>query len=392
MRLLPIAACALLLGGALAQTAAGPWTVGVVVSATGPYADVGRPQAFAAERAAAYHALGGVFGTPLVVELRDDGGDPRKAEALAVELAEGGAHAVVCCTLPAATTRVAAALDVLATPHLALADVDLAGRFWSFGLVPDDRARLTAAAVDAAGQAKASLALMTLDSAFGDATVEAFERASADAGRAVAGSARYPADAPVLTPEALWIATRQPGAVVVWGLPRDLPVALDGLRRRGYEGIVYVREEALPGAVRDRLLPAGDHVLDHADPWSGVRVAVAPAAIADRLPAGHPHADAVQAFVGRALGGDPHAASPAERVVMARVDDALLWLHAAFEQVAALGLPTPTAATLRLATRDALVSAPAARLAAGTYDAVDGETRVARWQGLVVAVVGPFGR
>lgn len=389
MRLPWILGCLLVWGAGLAQPHPTPWLVGVVVSATGPFADVGRPQAFAAERGAVHHLRGGVFGTPLVVEIRDDGGDPRRAESLAIELADAGAIAVVCCTTPAATARVAAAMESRATPVLALAEVDLAGRFWAFGLVPDDRTVLTAVAVDAATQGKVSLALMALDSAFGEASVAAFERALADAGRTVAGVARYPADATVLTPEGLWIASRQPGAVVVWGLPRDLPVALDGLRRRGYEGIVYARADALPSASWARLGPAGDHAIDRADPWSGVRAAVPPAAIAHRLPPDHPHAPAVSAFVGRVLGGDPLAASAGERVAMARVDDALTWLHAAFEQVAGIGLVDPSTSTLRLATRDALVAAPLARLAAGAYDAVDGEARVVRWQGLVAVAVVP---
>jgi len=374
----------LVTGVALAQTPS--WTVGVIASSSGTYADVGRPQAFAAERSGAALGVRGVFGTPLLVDVRDDGGDPRRAVALANELADAGAVAVVCCTTPAATAQVAAALDARMTPHLALAESDLAGRFWSFALVPDDRARLTAIAVDAAAIGKASLALMTLDTPFGAASEAALERALADTGRRLAGEARYPAHATVLTPEALWVATREPGAVVVWGLPNDLPVALDALRRRGYEGPVYARAAALPPIALRRLGAAGAPMRDANDLWAGVRSAVAPAVLAGRLPPEHPHAAAVDAFVGRVLGGDPTAASPVEREAMARVDDALLWLLAALEQVAALGLDDGPV-TRRLATRDALVSAPPALLAAGAYDAADGDPRTVHWNGLIVASV-----
>ena len=364
------------------------WTVGVIVSASGPHTEIGRAQAYAAERTAAAFRRDGVFGAPFEVVVRDDAGDPRRAEALAAELVEAGALAIVCCTTPAATARVADALDTRSTPHLALAEADLAGRFWSVSLAPTERTRLTAIAVDASTQGKASLAMMTLDSAFGAAALEAFERALADAGRSLAGEARYPADATVLTPEGLWIATREPGAVVVWGLPRDLPVALDGLRRRGYEGIVYARAAALPAAAWARLVPAAAHAFDAEDAWTGVRVALPPASLAGLLPPDHPHAAAVSAFVGRVLGGDPTVASPAERGTMAQVDDALVWLHAAFEQVAAIGLGAD-AATRRLAVRDALVGAPLARLAAGAYDAAEDAPQAARWQGLVVGFVAP---
>jgi ABC-type branched-subunit amino acid transport system substrate-binding protein len=300
LALLPFA----LLAGARAQTQ--PWTVGVVVSSSGTYADVGRPQAFAAERTAAALTLRGVFGTPLRVEVRDDGGDPRRAEALANELAEAGAVAVLCCTTPAATARVAEALHARLTPHLALAETDLAGRFWSFALVPDDRARLTAIAVDATRLGKVSLALMTLDTPYGAASEAALVQALADTGRSLAGETRYPADATVLTPEALWVATREPGAVVVWGLAGDLPVALDALSRRGYVGPVYARAAALPPFALRRLGAAGAPMRDANDLWAGVRSAVAPAVLAGRLPPEHPHAAAVDAFVGTRAGRRPH--------------------------------------------------------------------------------------
>ena len=382
--------CFVALGVVAAQPDA--WSVGVVVSATGPYADVGRLQAFAAERAATELARTGVFGVPLEIHVRDDASDPRRAVTLALELADAEAVAVVCCTTPAATAQVAAALDARSTPLLALADADLSGRRWSQALVPDDRTRLTAVAVDAAALGKVRLALMTLDTPFGDATAASLERALADAGRTLAGEARYPADAEVLTPEGLWIATREPGAVIVWGLPRDLPVALDGLRRRGYTGYVYARDLAMPTHAWPRLVLAGTGgdppPSEAGDAWLGLRTAVAPAALAGRLPPDHPHAAAVAAFVGRVLGGDPGAASPADRATMARVDDALVWLLAAFEQVAALNLGDAVA-TRRQATYDALIAAPLVRLAAGAYDARDGDPRAARWQGLVIAAVGP---
>lgn len=385
-RLLPFLV-ALTAATAVAVAQPAPWTVGVIVSRTGPAATDGRLQAHAADRFADTLGRIGVFGTPILVDVRDDAGDPARAATLAAELADAGAAAVVCCTTTTATARVRAVLETAGVPLLALTDVDVASGTWTFALAPNDRTLLTAIAVDAAGQGKVALALMTLDTPFGDAAVDAFERALADAGRTVAGEARYPADADVLTPEALWIATRQPGAVVVWGLPLDLPRALDALRRRGYEGLVYVRPEALPAGPLARVRSAGVPLRGD-DLWTGVRAPLPPAALANRLPVGHPNHDAVASFVGRALAGDPNAASTADRAVLALVDDALVWLLAATEQVAALGLDDGVA-TRRQALRDALIGLPALPLAAGTYDATDGDRRSARWQGLVVAELGP---
>lgn len=380
-----VLASAVLAPVALAQGS--PWTVGVIVSRTGAAAATGALQAHAAERFAATAGADGVFGTPLRVDVRDDAGDPVRAAALAAELADAGAAAVVCCTTATATERVQAVLEGAGVPLLALSAVDLDGSFWTVALAPTERTRLTALAVDAAGEGKTSLALMTLDTPFGDATLDAFERALADAGRTLAGEARYPADAAVLTPEALWIASRQPGAVVVWGLPLDLPRALDALRRRGYEGLVYARPEALGAARLARARPA-DAIGRGEDPWTGVRTPLAPAALAGRLDADHPHHAAVDAFVGRVLGGDPTAATAADRSVLALVDDALVWALAAKEQVAALGLGDG-ATVRRQALRDALIGLPPMLLAAGSYDARDDDRRAARWQGLVLAELGP---
>lgn len=371
----------LLFGHAVAQTA--PWHVGVIVSRTGPFARTGALQAVAAERFGRSIDERGVFGAPLHVDVRDDRGDPTRTAELARELAAEGAVAVICCTTAAATERVAPILEAAGTPLLALAEVALDDAFWGFGLVPTDRARITAIAVDAAAEGKVSLGLMTLSTSFGDAAAESFARALEDAGREVAGEARYPADATVLTPEALWIATRQPGAVTVWGLTRDLPVALDGLRRRGFDGIVYARAEALPADAASRL---GHATSPRDDVWRGLRAAVSPATLAPYLPPEHPHAAAVLAFVGRALAGDPTAVDALDRTTLARVDDALVWLLEALEQVAALGLnDDPT--VRRQAVRDALVGAAPAPLAAGLYDASEDRPQAARWDGLVVARV-----
>ena len=364
-----------------------PWTIGVIVSRTGPAAASGRLQASAAERFADTLGRLGVFGTPLVIDVRDDAGDPARAAALAAELTDAGATAIVCCTTSVATARVGAVLEVANVPLLALTDVDPAGGTWTFALAPSDRARLTAIAVDAAGEGKVSLGLMTLATPFGDAAVEAFERAVADAGRTIAGEARYAPDAPVLTPEALWIATRQPGAVVVWGLALDLPRAVDALRRRGYAGLVYARPEALPASQMARARPAAAPLRGD-DPWTGLRVPLAPAVLAGHLPVDHPNRAAVAAFVGRSLAGDPAASSAADRAVLALVDDALVWLLAGTEQVAALGLGDDVA-TRRQALRDALIGLPPLALAAGTYEATDADRRAAQWQGLVVAELGP---
>ena len=380
---------------ALAQTTrqdAAPsagWSVGVIVSQSAG-SPLGAQQARAAEFAAASLARGGVYGEPFLVDIRDDAGDPRRAEAIARELVDQGALALVCCSAPAASERVSAVAEAAGVVLLGLDGGTAAPGGWTLPLQPSTRTQLTALAVHAANAGKSGLSLMTLDNAFGDAAAEAFERALADAGRQALGTVRYPPSATVLTPEALWAATRAPGAVVAWGLPSDTALALEGLRRRGWLGPAYVRPETIPAGTWARVSVSRDPPSAPpaaGDTWWQVRAAVAPVSVAALLPLDHPNRDQAVATRER-LAAAGIRAEPAVLANVALLDDALVLLQRAFEAVAALALPPSLpVASLRQAVLDALLSAPPQPLAAGTYDARAGDGRVARWQGLVVVTV-----
>jgi hypothetical protein len=322
----------------------------------------------------------------------DDRGDPRRAEALAREALEGGTLALVCCTTAAATDRVSRIAEQQGVLLLALDAARPPEGAWTMQLAPSARTVMTAAAVHAAAEGKAALALMTLDTAFGDEAEASFERAVAVTGREVVSVVRYPAGAEVLTPEGLQVAAREPGAVIVWGLPDDTSRALQGLRRRGFLGPVYVRPASLPESAWRRVVPLDalpePVVPTRDDPWLGVRVAVPPAAVHAMLPPEHPSAPAVAAAIAR-LGGQSAIARPAyELVEMATVDDAVQLILYGFEGVAALALPLEIATVaLRLAMRDALHAAPPVALATGSFAPRALDTRATRWDGLVLVTV-----
>lgn len=380
----------LLLISLLSFSHAQPWRVGVIVSQSGPDAALGSLQATAARLATATLMPGGIYGEPWRLDLRDDASDPLLALAAAENLLNDGALAIICCTSVAATEQVAALLEARGVVLLALHAIDRPASYARFTVVADDHTRLTAIAVDATVQGKASLALMTFDDAFGTASLAAFERALRDAQRTLAGEARYPSDALVLTPEALWIATRGAGAVVVWGFDRDLPLAIDALRRRGYTGMVYGRPAAFPETVASRWALAGAHRFDPEDPWTGVRSVLAPVLLGERLPANHPHRSAVGDFEARQLSPGAPRPSAGALLAMATFDDTLAWLLRSFEGVAALSIPNDVA-TRRSATRDALVTLPLWRGASGAFDARDNDLHAARWQGLVPVWLAPLG-
>jgi hypothetical protein len=384
-----------LVGPAGAQTPAAPspWRVDVIVSATGG-GELGQRQALAADRAAAALTAAGIYRQAVRVGVHDDRGDPRRAETLAREAIDGGALALVCCTAPAATDRVQALAEEHGVMLLALDAARPSDGNWVLQLAATPRAQMTAVAVHAAEEGKVGVGLMTPAGAFGDEAERALERALADTGRTGVGVSRYDGSATVLTPEALWLATREPGSVIAWGLEQDSQRAVDALRRRGYLGPVYVRPESLPRAVWSRArahdLHAQPPIPTTSDTWLGARLAVPPVAVGTSLPPDHPNAAAVEAFTSRLGAAGTLGRSGPDLVDMAVVDDALQLTRLAFESVAELALPPQSPLVMwRLAFRDALLSAPPRHLAAGTYAPRGGDTRAARWDGLVIVTVGP---
>lgn len=357
--------------------AAGPLPVGVIVSKAGTARAAGAAESLAAVAyASRLRAQGGVFGQPLELRLEDDAGDPQQAVAAARELIDGGALALVCCTTAAASTAVAGLAERAGV--LLLAPTPLEGvdgpAYWSFSLAPRDQDAMAAEIADVHARGLGSVAVMTLDNAFGDAALQQLEALAKVAGLSVAGQARYRPGDTDLTPEGLWIASRQPGAVVVWGLKSDLTAAVDGLRRRGYRGPVYARSA---------LLEAVAGGLDLAR-LQGVRFAVAPIAVADGLGAGAPCAGAARdaaAWLRQVYGGVVDLA-PAAPVV-----DALDLIRQGLEQVAALPLAADDLAGRRQALRDSLVGLPPTCGAAGRYDLREGVREALQPAGLAIAEV-----
>lgn len=370
-----------LLAFAPGAIAADPIVVGVITSRAGSASSAGSSQALAATAwASRLRAAGGVFGVPVQVSLADDGGVPRRAQEEARRLIDEGAHVLVCCTTAPASRDVAAVAEAAGITLLSPTSFDGAGPprgqlpYWAFSLAVRESDALAAVIADAHRHGAPSVALMTLDNAFGDETAEAFRALAEVAGLNVAAEVRYAPGAHELRPEALWVATRQPAAVVVWGLADDLEVATFALRRRGYEGPVYARTALLsPGAPR----PSFAHL-------AGVRFAVPPALVQATLPPDATCAEATNdaaAMLSVVHGGivDLPSAAP--------VVDALELIEAAVEQVVALQLPEVSLAAMRQALRDALVALPERCGALGIVDLVDGRSAATVPRGLAIAVV-----
>jgi hypothetical protein len=216
-----------------------------------------------------------------------------------------------------------------------------------------------------------ALGVMLPEDEAGDADLARLEGFLAAPELRVVAVARYAPDARVLTPEALWVATREPDAILAWGRRDDAGRAVAGLRARGWGGPAYVR-----AAVLDPLAGGPPPGLS-----GDVRLAVSPATIAPAAQADDP-GTAWRAEV-RALSGGP-LESRRGRADGAILHDALELLRRAAAQAEAYGVTPETARGYRLALRDALVALPPATLAAGRYDPAIDRTVAATAEGLHV--------
>lgn len=326
--------------------------IGVVVDSSGPGSDPAVEAALAAfaDRSS---SAGGVFGAPFEILVRDSRSDPsRVREEITRLVVEDEVHAIVCCESQPSASAAEAIAEEFGVMTLTLAPSTGGPGGWTFGLGPSERTALRAVVSHAYAEGKRGIGLMTLDNPFGDLAQRVLEEELPVAEMELVVTERYPPDASVLTPEALWVATRLPGAIVVWGLPRDTAVAVEALRRRGYGGPVYARPALLEEA-SGRL---------NGDSLEGTRFPVAPI-VADlrdvpEMEAARNLSDMLYGLYG------VREVSPAA----ARVFDALTLLRSAAEQAAVYGVPPTDTQAYRFALRDAAVALPPLQGAGGAYD------------------------
>lgn len=351
-----------------------PFRIAVIVSDVGASADRGRLERRVAEAwSARQRGRDGIFGRAVEVDVRSDGGSVERAVQLADIAIDLDSHAIVCCSVPAASVRVAEIAAEAGVPMLAPSGTPGdTSTGWAYGLSEDDGVALRAVVRDAYARGHLDLALMTLEGAFGTSVRNGIDGLLAAPGLRVVSDVRYRPDASVLTPEALRSAVTRPDAVVVWGLRSDTLLAIDGLRARGWTGPVYLRPSVV-GALAGGVPPGA---------WGDARVMVSPASVPAAL---GPEDEAARwLFEARALGAGVLESRPL-RADGARMHDGLTLLALAFEQVSTYGIDLANVVSVRSALRDALIGLPPRTLAAGRYDLVGDDPLAAQADGLVAA-------
>ena len=209
---------------------------------------------------------------------------------------------------------------------------------------------------------------MGLEGEFGDTALNVL----AQAGVRLVAQERYARGVQALTPEALWIATRQPDAVLVWGQMADTKLAVDALSQRGFGGRVYINPQVYNEA----------GVLERAD-LRGT-FTVTDAISVGRLPRTQPTYQETRRFVSAlnaTYAGRPSAAG-------AHAWDALTLLRRAFEQTLAYqALEADNTPATRQALRDALIGLGPVVGAAAVYDYSERDHSGAQPSSLLVARV-----
>lgn len=359
-----------------------PLRVGAVLSLSGDAEQEGGAQRDALEALARRWRLeprsGGVGLELTILDDRSNAEDAvAQAQTLLARSGDDALHALICCTTSAASEQVLPLAERAQVPTLALAPTPQlsAGRaFWSFGVVPDNNRLIQVMVLDMAAQGMQALALMAPQGTLGDQAQRALDGLLVPGGLRLATSQRYPPEASVLTPEALLVATSQPGSVLLWGGPGDTRVALGGLRQRGFEGPVYLNPALLQASPpRLRALSAS------ATPTDGLSVA-APLSVADQLRVDHPSYAAVQRY---------RNSVAAPSLAGAYAWDALTLLNDAYELGLSYGIAVDNPITMRQLIRDTLVSLGPLPAVTATFDFEQGDHTGVR--GLVVVGLEPSG-
>lgn len=362
----------LLISTAFAQTL----SIGVILSTDGAASASG----IAHEQAVRVlqtqlRAQQGVFGTPTRLIIKNDSSSPEQALVLARELVEQeGVQALVCCSSVAATRAIRSYVSSQQVLTLALSELPDEESYWLFSVKPDLRRQLQSVILKMAARAETSVGLMTLDNSFGDNVRRTLDLLLPPGSLYLAVDQRYRPDATVLTPEALWVASRQPARVFLWGLRSDTSVAYQALRDRGYEGEVVLNADLL-----NPSMPALDYTR-----LSGASFVVSPVQVASSLPVTSTQYTPANQFV-QAM----RAAYGPNRVLPegAYAYDAVQLLIAAFEQALGYGVTPDNTSTFRQAVRDGLVGLPEFTGATGTYDFTENDHIGVKARSLIIATI-----
>jgi ABC-type branched-subunit amino acid transport system substrate-binding protein len=344
------------LGIAYAQ----PYKIGVILSQTGRASQVGQSQARALDVLEA-QLRQSVFGRNIELVVRDDASLPANTLREAQNLVENeDVIALVCCNTLTQSETISDYVQTQSILTIAMSDIpesDSPNSNWLFTVKPNTQRYLQSVILQLSRKGQQSIGVMTLDNEVGDTVQNALEMLITPGGMQVAVLQRYRPNVTVLTPEALWVATRQPESILVWGLPQDSLLAYTSLRKRGFEREIIMNPALLDGVSVPTLYN------DAVFPMPAVSVA-------RTLPDTQPnYLEAFRFATAMATNYGPNSVT----YQGAYAYDAVMLIEGALEQALTFGIPLDNTATIRRAMRDALIGMPSFKGGAAVYDYRDGD-------------------
>jgi branched-chain amino acid transport system substrate-binding protein len=336
-----------------------PYKIGVILSQTGQASQVGGMQARALDVLEA-QLRQSVFGKNIELVIRDDASLPANTLREAKDLVETeNVLALICCNLEAQSKAISDYVQEQNLLTISMSDIpsnNSPNNDWLFTVKPDTQRYVQSIILQLSNKGQQSIGVMTLDSALGDTLQNALNLLIAPGGMQLAVMQRYRPDVTVLTPEALWVATRQPSSVLVWGLAQDTTLAYNALRKRGYENNVILNPALLDGITiptfyNDAVFPV-------------------PAVMVPTLPETQPnYLESFRFVTAMSTNYGPNRVG----FQGAYAYDAVMLVEAALEQALTFGIPEGDTASLRYAVRDALIGMPSYKGAAAVYDYSDSD-------------------
>ncbi|MCA9836391.1 MAG: ABC transporter substrate-binding protein [Trueperaceae bacterium] len=174
----------------------------------------------------------------LAITVVDSGSSPIHTLELAQQVLAQSVQVLICCTKPEATSEVLPLAQARGLPVISLSQLEESAA-WGYSLNLSEEDKIRAVFLAMAERGLSRLAVMAEESRRADLEF-ILSRLSVPGGVAVIDLTTYPFDAEVLSPEALWVATRQPDAVLLWDELYRTGLAYAGLRARGYEQNVFI--------------------------------------------------------------------------------------------------------------------------------------------------------
>jgi branched-chain amino acid transport system substrate-binding protein len=349
------------------------YKIGVILSQTGQASQVGGMQARALDVLKA-QLRQSVFGKNIELVIRDDASLPANTLREAQNLVEEeNVLALVCCSLEAQSKAISdyvQAQNILTIAMSTLESSNSPSNDWLFTVKPDTQRYVQSIILQLSNKGQQSLGVMTLENGYGDTVQNALNLLITPGGMQLSVMQRYRPDVSVLTPEALWVATRQPSSVLVWGLEQDTTLAYTALRKRGYENNIILNPALLDGVTVPALY--NDAVFP------------VPAVMVPTLPETQPnYLESFRFVTAMSTNYGPGRVG----FQGAYAYDAVMLVQGALEQALTFGIPTDDTASLRYALRDALIGMPSYKGAAAVYDYSDNDKIGVNPYSLVLAKV-----